>query len=454
MASMPNGSGNKSGSAPLAAEQRRREMVLLLILASVQFTSIVDFMVVMPLGPQLRRSLAISPAQFGWIVSSYTIAAGLAALLASSIMDRFGRKTAFLTLYSGFLLGTLFCGLSSGYSMLLAARAATGAFGGILGGLALAIVGDVFPEERRGRATGVLMSAFAVASVVGVPAGLAAGTRWGWHVPFLILAGLGLPVLFVGLRVLPPLRDHLYQATHSHPVRQIVETFSHSNHLRAFALTATVMLGSFSVIPFISMYLVSNAGVTERQLPLVFVTGGLLTLVGAPLIGRLADRYGKLPVYRIVAVAAMGLILAVTNLPRVPLALAVGVVGSFMLSNAGRMVAALAMVTGSVERRLRGGFMSANSAVQHLASGVGAPIAGWILSLTKTDDGRLHHFNLVGLFALVATALSLWLAGRVQPAQEPEAESAPTQDNQPAHSSELLDTNLDYPADKLGAEPF
>jgi DHA1 family inner membrane transport protein len=144
----------------------------------------------------------------------------------------------------------------------------------------------------------------------------------------------------------------------------------------------------------------------------------------------------------------------VTNLPRVPLALAVGVVGSFMLSNAGRMVAALAMVTGSVERRLRGGFMSANSAVQHLASGVGAPIAGWILSLTKTDDGRLHHFNLVGLFALVATALSLWLAGRVQPAQEPEAESAPTQDNQPAHSAELLDTNLDYPADKLGAEPF
>ena len=120
MASMPNGSPDKSGSAPLAAEQRRREMVLLLILASVQFTSIVDFMVVMPLGPQLMRKLAINPAQFGWIVSSYTVAAGLAGLLASSVMDRFGRKSAFLSLYCGFLVGTLFCGLSSGYSMLLA----------------------------------------------------------------------------------------------------------------------------------------------------------------------------------------------------------------------------------------------------------------------------------------------------------------------------------------------
>jgi MFS transporter, DHA1 family, inner membrane transport protein len=447
MASMPNGSPDKSGSAPLAAEQRRREMVLLLILASVQFTSIVDFMVVMPLGPQLMRKLAINPAQFGWIVSSYTVAAGLAGLLASSVMDRFGRKSAFLSLYSGFLVGTLFCGLSSGYSMLLGARVLTGAFGGILGGMALAIIGDVFPEERRGRATGILMSAFAVASVVGVPAGLYMGTRWGWHVPFLILAGLGLPVLFIGLRVLPPLRDHLRQAPHAHPARQIIETFSHSNHLRAFALTVTVMLGSFSVIPYVSMYLVANAGVTETQLPLVFVTGGILTLVGAPLIGRLADRYGKLPVYRVVTAIAMCLILVVTNLPRVPLALAVGAVGSFMLSNAGRMVAALAMVTGSVERRLRGGFMSANSAVQHLASGVGASIGGLIL--TKSDDGTLHRFYLVGLFALVATALSLWVAGRVRLAQEPE----PASIDHPTFSPEVETTKLDYPADHFGVEP-
>ena len=220
MAWMDDSFATKPDAAALAAEERRREMVLLLVLASVQFTSIVDFMVVMPLGPKLMDELGISPAQFGWIVSSYTVAAGFAGLLASSIMDRYGRKSAFLTLYSGFLIGTLFCGLSVGYSTLLASRVFTGAFGGILGGLSLAIVGDVFPEARRGRATGVLMSAFAVASVVGVPVGLWLGMTYDWHVPFLILVGLGLPVLFVALRVLPPLRDHLHQASHSHPLRR------------------------------------------------------------------------------------------------------------------------------------------------------------------------------------------------------------------------------------------
>jgi predicted MFS family arabinose efflux permease len=405
--------------APAAAMEqasvRRREAMLLLILASVQFTSIVDFMVVMPLGPQLMRTLGITPSQFGLIVSSYTISAGLAGLMASSFMDRFGRKAAFLTLYAGFLVGTLLCGLSRSYLTLLAARVVTGAFGGILGGMALAIVGDVFPEERRGRATGVLMSAFAVASVVGVPVGLDLGTRLGWHVPFLILAVLGIPLLLGGLRALPPLHDHLHHGPHTHPLAQIRETFSHPNHLRAFALVVTLMLGGFAVIPYISVYLVANVGVTEKSLPLVYVTGGVLTFLGAPLIGRLADRYGKLRVYRVVATISAVLMIAVTNLPRLPLALAVGVVGTLMLSNAGRMVAALAMVTGSVEPRQRGGFMSANSAVQHLSTGLGAYLGGRIL--VKAADGTLRNFDKVGLIAVAVTLLSLWLAGRVRPAQ-------------------------------------
>ena len=198
----------------------RREMMLLLMLASVQFTSIVDFMVVMPLGPQLMRTLGITPSQFGLIVSSYTISAGIAGIFASSFMDRFGRKAAFLMLYAGFLVGTFLCGLAADYRMLMAARVATGAFGGILGGMALAIVGDVFPEHKRGRATGMLMSAFALASVVGVPVGIALGNRFDWHAPFLVLAALGLPVLFASIRLLPPLRDHLHQGPHASSARQ------------------------------------------------------------------------------------------------------------------------------------------------------------------------------------------------------------------------------------------
>src|SRR5271165_3982664 len=253
-----NGESGRNDTVP--AEQRRRELILVLILASVQFFSIVDFMVVMPLGPQLRRTLGIDTFQFGLIVASYTVSAGVAGLLGSSVLDRFGRKRAFLTLFVGFLVGTMLCGLSFNYATLLFARIVTGAFGGILGGMALAIIGDVIPEERRGQATGVLMSAFALASVVGVPICIELGTRFGWHVPFLVLAAVGLPFLLLGLRILPPLRDHLDGRVHAHPWAQLRDTFSRANNLRAFALTFAIMFGGFSVIPYVSLYLVGNSG--------------------------------------------------------------------------------------------------------------------------------------------------------------------------------------------------
>ena len=392
-----------------------RELMLLLLLASVQFTSIVDFMVVMPLGPDLIETLHITANQFGLIVSSYTISAGVAGIFASSFMDRFGRKAAFLMLYAGFLVGTFFCGLAGDYRSLLAARVVTGGFGGILGGMALAIVGDVFPEHKRGRATGMLMSAFALASVVGVPAGIELGNRFDWHAPFLVLAVLGLPVLLASIRLLPPLRDHLHQGPHAPPLARLVETFSQPNHLRAFALVATMMLGGFAVIPYIAIYLVGNVGIRKPELSTVYVIGGLLTLVGAPIVGKLADHFGKLPVYRVVASLSAILMLLVTNLPRLPLAIVAAATGTLMLTNAGRMVAAMAMVTGSVEPARRGGFMSANSAVQHFSTGIGAYLGGLIIGDTAADHA-IPNFDKVGFIAIGATLISLWLAGRVRPA--------------------------------------
>src|SRR4051812_31221662 len=168
--------------------QKRREQLILFILAAVQFTTIVDFMIVLPLGPQLMRRLEILPAQFGLVVSGYTFAAGATALIASSIVDRFSRRTMFIFCYAGFLVGTLLCGLAPNYQSLVAARIATGAFGGLLGGISMAIIGDVFPENRRGRATGSLMTGFALASIAGVPLGLFVGTNYGWHIPFIALA--------------------------------------------------------------------------------------------------------------------------------------------------------------------------------------------------------------------------------------------------------------------------
>ncbi|MBV8077499.1 MAG: MFS transporter [Planctomycetaceae bacterium] len=420
-----------------------RERVILAVLASVQFTSIVDFMVVMPLGPQLMQTLAISPAQFGWVVSSYTFSASVAGLLASSLIDRFDRRVAYLTLYAGFLVGTLLCGLASGYAALLGARIITGAFGGILGGMAMAIIGDVFPESRRGTATGSLMSAFALASTVGLPFGLFLGTRYGWHAPFFMLVGLGSTALLVGVRALPPLRGHLNPSKPAgHPVSEMVVTLFHPNHLRAFALVVALMFGGFAVIPYISAYLVANVGVPVTRLPLVYLVGGGLTLVAAPVVGKLADRHGKLRVYCIAVPASAVLMIGVTNLPRVPVAVAVLVVGLNLMGNASRMVVAMAMIMASVEPRRRGSFMSANSSVQQLATGLGAFVGGQII--VKASDGSLRRFDWVGYLAVAATLLSLALAARLRVA-------GPVKETSPGFSLGAADDAIGDPGDPLAA---
>jgi predicted MFS family arabinose efflux permease len=315
------------------------------------------------------------------------------------------------------LLGTLACGLVNSYLTLVAARVATGAFGGIIGGLALAIIGDVFPESKRGAATGALMSAFAVASVVGVPFGLYLGNNlFDWHAPFLVLAGLGVFVLVGALWAFPSLRGHLRAPGHTDgPFAEMRATLVDPNHLRAFTLVVSLMFGGFLVIPYISPYLVANVGVAERSLPIVYVSSGALTLFVAPLIGKISDRVGKLRVYRAVAPLAATLMFVVTNLPPVHLALAIAVVAALMVGNAGRMVVAMAMVTASADPRRRGSFMSLNSAVQHFSSGLGAFVAGAIIE--RAPDGALLHYRIVGFLAVASTLLSLYLAGRLRVAK-------------------------------------
>lgn len=404
--------------ADQSADVSRRERIVILILAAVQFTSVVDFMIVMPLGPQLMRTLHIGPAEFGMIVSSYTFAAGAAGLVASSIVDRFARRTSFLAMYAGFLIGTLCCAFAPNYQSLVAARVATGAFGGILGGMAMAIIGDVFPEHRRGHATGSLMTGFALASVAGVPLGLFVGTNYGWHVPFVALAIAGLPVLLIAPFGLPRLDAHIGKS-HTHPMRSLVETFSHVNHLYAFGLIVVLMIGSFTVFPYLPPYLVNNVGMTEQELPFVYIAGGGLTFFAAPVIGRLADRFGKLTIYRLIAPGSALFLVIVTHLPPVPVIVAVAVFGLLMVCNVGRMIAAMAMVTSSVEPNRRGAFLSANSSVQHVSSGLGAYLGGLIV--TQAKDSHIEHLGTVGWIAAAATLASLWLATQVRVADKAPA---------------------------------
>ncbi|MCA9191480.1 MAG: MFS transporter [Planctomycetales bacterium] len=392
------------------------ERLILFVLATVQFITIIDFMIVMPLGPQLMRVLQIDPAAFGLVVSSYTFAAGAAGLVAASIIDRFGRRAAFLVLYAGFILGTLSCGLAPTYEALVLARVITGAFGGILGGISMAIIGDVFPDSRRGRATGSLMTGFAVASVLGVPIGLVIGNNFGWHATFLTLGVLGAPVFFIAAYALPSLTDHLGEV-HIHPLWSLWQTFTVPNHLKAFALIIVLTCSGFLLFPYASAYFVGNVGMSEHELPWVYVTGGILSLFMSPIVGRWADKVGKLFVFRVIAPFSAALMLFITHLPAQQVLLAIAVFGALMVCNVGRMIPAMAMVTASVEPRNRGAFLSANSSVQHIMGGAAAYVGGLIVRQAG-EGAPLEGFGTIGWISAGLGVSSLWLAGRLRSVEQ------------------------------------
>jgi predicted MFS family arabinose efflux permease len=397
------------------------ERWLLLALAAVQFTTIVDFLIIMPLGPQYMRVFGITPAQFGLIVSSYALSAGIFGIAAGFFLDRFDRKRALLGLYTGFALGTLLCALATSYHLLVAARAIAGAFGGVSGALILAIVGDVIPEARRGAAMGIVMSAFSVASICGVPLGLLLASHLNWHVPFYALAGLSVVILAITAFTMPQLRGHLAHLQDEPPTARMLSILKEPGHQKAFVFMGMLTFTGFVMFPYMSNYMVSNVGLTEKQLPLIYLCGGCCTIFTMNLIGRWADRSGKKRVFTLMSLAATVPILALSNLPRVPVVLAVAISSLLMVCMSGRMVPAMAMMTASIEARYRASFMSLNSSVQQLAAGLAAWVSGGILG--QTSDGRITHFSTLGFVSVACALLCIYLARFVERPRENRAVS-------------------------------
>ncbi len=404
----------QSGAAHLnnSSHSTLREGPLLAVLAVVQFTTMLDFLIMMPLGPQYMRVFDINPAQFGTIVSAYAICAGIAGLISGTFLDRFDRRHSLLILYTGFGLATLACALAPGYLSLTAARGLAGAFGGVSNAVILAIIGDVIPEQRRGRAMGIVMSSFSVASVLGVPIGLYLANTFSWHAPFFMLAAVSALVLAGQWFFVPHIKSKSSH-THAAPVAHLVQIISGPGHLRAFAFIGAVVLTGFQVIPYISPYMVLNVGLLETELPYIYLAGGLCTIFSMNIIGRLADRFGKRRLFTIMAICAAASTLLLTNLPRVGTPLAITATTVFMICMSGRFVPAMAIMTSAVEQRLRGGFMSVCSAVQHIASGLGSYIGGLIL--VETNTGRLHGYNTIGYLSAALALISLVLCYRLAP---------------------------------------
>lgn len=394
----------------------KKEKLLLLILIIIQFTHVVDFMMMMPLGKQFMDGYQIGPQQFSLLVSSYAFAAFLAGLVGSLFIDRFDRRHVLLALYTGFTLGTLACGLAPSYGVFLVARALTGAFGGILGATVLAIVGDVVPFERRGRAIGLLMTAFSAASIAGVPTGIYLAAKFGVGMPFFAVAAMSAAFLVLAFFVVPSLNGHLRQVdgaqVHATP-RQVISMVARSpNQRKALLFTIVLMLGHFTIIPFIAPYMQMNIGFSETNVAMLYAVGGLVTVVCLPLFGRLADKFGHAPVFTIASVAALFSIYVITNLPAVGLVAALVATSSFFMVASGRNVPATALITSVVKPENRGSFMSIRQSANEAGLGLSSLIAG--LLVVKNPDGTLGHYEYAGYFAIGMSILAVFLARRLR----------------------------------------
>jgi predicted MFS family arabinose efflux permease len=372
------------------------------LLTFLQFTIILDFMILSPLGAVLMPGLKISPAQFGLVVSVYAFSAGVSGIAAAGFADRFDRKRLLLVFYAGFVAGTLMCGVAHAYGFLLLARTVTGVFAGVVGSTVFAITTDLFAYQLRGRVMGILQTAFAASNVVGVPLALALSNRWGWNAPFLLIVAVGALVGAAALRYLRPIDAHLRLHPDRSPVRHVLHTVSTRRYLQGFAASALLATGGFMLMPYTSAFLVHNLGIEFGQLPLVYMITGACSIVAGPLIGRAADAAGKFVVFCFGCAATITMVLIYTHLGVTPLGLVILVNSLLFVGVFSRIISAQALISAIPAPADRGAYMSISSSIQQISGGFAAIVGGLIVS--ESASGALEHFDILG-YVLVGTTL-------------------------------------------------
>lgn len=384
--------------------------MLLLLLSALNFTHILDFMIMMPLGNFLMPHFNISARLFSWIVASYPVTAFVSGMISAFYVDRYDRKKVLLFAYTGFIIGTISCGVAPGPYILLLARILTGLFGGLIGAQVLSIVADSFAYEIRGRAMGAVFAAFSIASVFGVPFSLYLAKFFSWHAPFLFIGILGILIIPLIYRFMPPMRKHLADQQEERIKAKVVLTgmLKNKSQLIALSLSGLLMLGHFLIIPFLNPYMEFNVGFTKDQTPMIYMVGGVCALVSSFTIGRLADKYGKLRIFLICALCSLVPIFLITNMPAIPFYNVLIVFGIWFGLSTGRSIPAQAMISNVVNPANRGQFMSFNSSFQQLFTGMASIIAGIVV--TTGVDGKVYHYDLVGYLSVAIVFSTLFIA--------------------------------------------
>lgn len=392
----------------------RYEKFLVALIAFLNFTVILDFMILSPLGAMLIPQLHITTAQFGEVVSGYAIAAGISGLLAAGFADRFDRKHLLLFFYSGFIIGTLLCGLARSYQFLLLARVVTGLFGGVVGSVGMAIVADLFPLHRRGRVMGLIQTAFSGAQVLGLPVGLYLANHFGWNAGFYLIVGIGAIVAVVITAYLRPVDLHLRVLQKRHPAQHLWLTATHRRYVIGFVATMLLSTGGFMLMPFASTFSVYNLGLTFEQLPMVYMITGCFSILTGPMMGRLSDRVGKYALFLVGTLAGIGLVLFYTRLGVTPLWEVIAINVVLFTTISARMISAGALTSAVPEMADRGAYMSISNSMAQLSGGVASWVAGKVV--VQSAAGPLEHYPLLGMIvggAMLVSAAMLYQVHRL-----------------------------------------
>jgi predicted MFS family arabinose efflux permease len=398
----------KQPSTPLTGYQK----FAIFILAITQFTVILDFMVMSPLGDILMKSLSIKPSHFGVAVSAYAFSAGVSGLLTAGFADKFDRKKLLLFFYIGFIAGTILCGIAQSYPLLVGARIITGLFGGVIGSISMAIIADLFTMQQRGRVMGFVQMGFGASQVLGIPIGLYLANAWGWHAPFLWVAAMAIIIAVLIAVKLQPLTKHLAIQQDKSALKHLLHTIAKKDYRIGFTATALLSIGGFMMMPFGSAFAINNLHITQHQLPIIFMVAGLSTLVVMPLIGKLSDKIDKFKIFAGASAWTIIMVLIYTNLSVTPLWLVLIFNVLMMAGIMSRMIPSSALVTAIPVMQDRGAFMSINSSLQQIAGGLAAAFGGLIVE-QKDKFSPLQHYNTLGYIVVGVTIISIFLIYRV-----------------------------------------
>ena len=383
----------------------RYQAFVIAVLAFLQFSVILDFMIISPLGAMMMPTLHMSPQQFGLAVSSYALSAGVSSLLAAGFADRFDRKRLLLFFYAGFILGTLLCALADTFPLLLGARIVTGLFGGVIGAIILAIATDLFPLAVRGRVMGYIQTAFAASQVLGLPAGLYFANRWDWHAPFLAIVAISVPAGLAIAFWMKPVAAHLELRQERSPLMHLLHTLTEPRYRTAFALNVLLPTGGYMLMPFATAYMVGNIGLPLSDLPTIYLVTGLSIVFAGPVIGRISDSAGKFNTFCFGTLLTILMVAIWTNLGHVSLFTVILVNVLMFVGIFSRFIPSQALVSAIPEVTKRGAFNAVSASLQQFAGGVSAAIAGAVIAVAP--DGTLLHFNWLGGIVMAVALISL-----------------------------------------------